>query len=563
MRSLRLMAWRPALLLAGGLALALVAEGSSLGLLGLSGWFIASCYLSGIDPTSTFSYLSPSGGVRAFALARILARYAERLVSHTATLQWLTRIRLRMFADAAAAPADRMRRLREGEALDRAMNDADTLDQLLIRTVVPLTTSAVVVASTAALIWAMSAAAGAAFLSAAVITGTVAMLTASRAAERHRRGAEPACTVRGRARAHLVASTDAWAEMFLLGAVPQARAAAACALDSLRDSEAAAARSQSRGRFGVDACAALTLGTVLTACLAGPSRMSLPDTALVTLLTTAVIELMAGLPVAVHAAQDAAEAARRLAVLAPHGTKPAGTPTHRLSAGSTIPFDTDADVRVTGLALSPSPGLGTPVTDCAVPAGGQLVVSGPSGSGKATLLRAIAGEIATSQNTVGVGGRPPYEWPAGRIVFVPHDDYVFTGTVADNLRLANPDLTDSGMEELLSAVSLSGAGVTASTPVGAGGRELSGGERRRLCLARAVARRPRLLLLDEPIDGVDRATAHDVMVKLRELLPDCTIVAAIHDKDAAAADWPGTLTLTLGSPTLGEDVRGKEPSVPA
>lgn len=95
-RCLRLLAWRPAAVLGAGIALAVLAEASSVGLLGLSGWFIASCYLSGLNPLSGFSYLAPSGGVRSFALARIGGRYAERLVTHAATLRWLTRLRVQM-----------------------------------------------------------------------------------------------------------------------------------------------------------------------------------------------------------------------------------------------------------------------------------------------------------------------------------------------------------------------------------------------------------------------------------------------------------------------------------
>ncbi len=69
-------------LAAGGLVLAVVAELSSAGLLGLSGWFISACAVAGAAAFGSFSYVAPSGGVRAFALARVAGNYSKRLVLH-------------------------------------------------------------------------------------------------------------------------------------------------------------------------------------------------------------------------------------------------------------------------------------------------------------------------------------------------------------------------------------------------------------------------------------------------------------------------------------------------
>jgi ATP-binding cassette subfamily C protein CydC len=542
-RYLRLLAWRPAMVLVAGVLLAVVAEGSSIGLLGLSGWFIASCYLSGLNPLSRFSYLAPSGGVRSLAMSRIAGRYVERLVTHAGTLRWLTRLRVRMFLDAAAAGPDRMRRLSTGEALDRAMSDADTLDRVLIRTVLPVGVAGIGVLAGAGVIGGISVAAAAVFLSGALITATVAVFAGRR---------PTVAAARGAARAELIASVDAWAEMVSLGAVKQLRAAAADRFGALRKAESVVARS--RVRLVVDCCVGATTALVLAVCLFSsrpisllPARpisllsappISLPDVTLIVLLTVGVLELVAALPAARRSAEDASRAADRLAVLAPRSQPGTGRSPARKSP----------DVLVIGVPLAPRAAARVPRVDLRLDAGGLLVVSGRSGSGKTTLLRAVAGELDPAAGVVLIAGRPPRTYPAGEIVFVAHDDYLFTGSVMDNLRLADPEIATARVETLLAAMSLTQRGISADTPLGAGGRQLSGGERRRLCLARAIARVPRVLLLDEPTEGVDEPTAQLVLRQLRNLLPATTIIAAIHDKDLGVLTDHAVVRLSLDDP---------------
>jgi ATP-binding cassette, subfamily C, bacterial CydC len=488
-RSLRLLAWQPAAVLLAGLALALLAEVASIGLIGLSGWFVVTCYVSGITPLSTFSYLAPSGGVRSFAIARIGGRYSERLVTHSATLRWLTRIRVRMFQNVAAAGVGRLRQLSTGQALDRAMSDADTLDAVLIRAVLPwFVTGAGVIAGTG-VISAVSGPAGIAFAAGALATTAIAL----NAGQRQRGGSASVATARGAARADIIAAVDSWEEMVSLGAVDRLRATAASRLASFEAAQAAATRSQSLVKLVTDGGAAITAGAVLAAATLARPAVSAPDALLIVLLAAGLLELMAALPAVARAVRDGAAAATRL---------------DAFGAGSAVPGP--ASAAITPVQLKPA---------------GVVIVSGRSGSGKTTLLRAIADQHGP--------GSPA--WTSGRAVFVAHDDYLFAGSVADNLRLADPGLTTGQIDELLASMDLTARGISARTAVGAGGRQLSGGERRRLCLARAIASQPELLVLDEPTEGVDLPTGQVVLTRLRALLPGTTIVAAIHDKDLAVA----------------------------
>jgi ATP-binding cassette, subfamily C, bacterial CydC len=266
--------------------------------------------------------------------------------------------------------------------------------------------------------------------------------------------------------------------------------------------------------------------------------------ALILLLSAGVLDLLKELPDALRAADGGREAAGRLAILADHDTARPGGPAAILPRPPPLPID--------GLRLPGQLGAARELT-VYLPPVAVLIVTGRSGSGKTTLLRAINGELEPVAGSIRLGSQPPGRVPAGQLVFVEHDDYVFAGTVADNLRLASPSLMSQRALDLLQALCLHQAGITAETHVGATGRALSGGERRRLVLARAATANPAVLLLDEPTEGLDPAIARRVLANLRDLLPATTLVIAMHDKHAALVPpgWGLRLSLDQDGSLLG------------
>jgi ATP-binding cassette, subfamily C, bacterial CydC len=178
---------------------------------------------------------------------------------------------------------------------------------------------------------------------------------------------------------------------------------------------------------------------------------------------------------------------------------------------------------VSGYRLPDTPTRTARQLEFAVAPGQTLVVTGASGSGKTTLLNTIAAalrpEAAGLQPTV--------------VTAMLADDYLFTGTVATNIRLASPTASDDDINDLLATMSLDRSGLDPGTEIGVGGRDLSGGEQRRLHLARALATHPDVLLIDEPTTGLDTSTATHVLTAIRRRLPHAVLVLALHQPPAA------------------------------
>ncbi|MEV1065398.1 ATP-binding cassette domain-containing protein [Streptomyces sp. NPDC050263] len=486
---------------AGGLVLAVVAELSSAGLLGLSGWFVSACAAAGAATFSSFSYVAPSGGVRAFALARVAGNYGKRLVLHAAALRRIATARTGLFDRVSATGRAQEDRLWSGELLDRSMADADSAGMALIEYTTPV---AVTTALTGGAV--LAVAASTSVVSAAVLAaGVVVMAVIAHRTPGTAREAEQ--QTRKALRAELVTAVDAWPELASLGAAEQLAARTTGRFTRLDTAREAAVRRRRR-----DGLVGGLIGTAtLTATAATGGAPDAPTFVFVVLLSLGVLAQAEQLANAAEARATAKAAHRRLTTSVPHTVRaPTAAEIRSWSTEQGIGF---ADYVLPPMALRPGRVLGVTVAR-----GTMLVVTGRSGSGKSTLLRALASSLR--QVTEGRDGRPA-------VVAVAADDHLFTGTLGSNWRLADPALTDDEIDERLAELRLNDSGLTATTAVGPGGRQLSGGELRRVYLGRALARHPHVLIVDEPTTGLDHRTARHVLGILTHL-PDTTVVIALH-----------------------------------
>ena len=157
--------------------------------------------------------------------------------------------------------------------------------------------------------------------------------------------------------------------------------------------------------------------------------------------------------------------------------------------------------------------------------GDTIAFAGPSGSGKSTLVKLLLGLYAPTSGVVSVDGVPINELRYNRvrrqIGFVAQDSQLFSGTIRENLQLVKPDATDEEMLDVLRRASasplLERSGQGLDTRLGESGLRVSGGERQRLSIARALLREPRLFIFDEATSALDSITEREITTAVREV----------------------------------------------
>jgi ATP-binding cassette, subfamily C, bacterial CydC len=503
-------------------------------LLGLAGWFIAASAVAGLAVTSTFSFLFPSAAVQALAWARTLARYGERITTHRASLDLVAALRAALFAAAVRLPRDRAAELRSSELIGRLTIDSDAVEQTLLRAAFPIVAAAAAALGAIAAFTSLSTRVGAVATAGMTITAATLVVAA------RRQVGAPAKTLvsaRAGARRALIEALDGLPELRSFGAAPVAVADVARHLEMYAGARRRLTKIAAGGHGAGTLLADLTLLGVIVASagLLGGASLSTPWFVAVCVVTVVIFEPLNALPGAIVALARGRAAAVRLTELLP----------------ADEPSESRADLP-TAAALCLELALPGQGFERRLRPGDTLLLTGASGSGKSTILRAITGSPASGVE-VRLGEIDPAnvrpEEIAGRVTLVAQDAHVFDGTIRDNLLLADPGAGESKLWDALAAAALAGtaAGFFAGldTPVGPGGDALSGGQRRRLSVAQGVLRKPAVLLLDEPTEGLDNTTACDLLVGVRAALPDAVLVIALHDHRAHVLPWTPTQHIQL------------------
>ncbi|MFF3066026.1 thiol reductant ABC exporter subunit CydC [Oerskovia sp. NPDC057915] len=516
----------------GSLALA-----SSVGLAAVAAWLIARA--SQMPPVLQLSMATVA--VRAFGISRGVFRYLERLASHDVALRGMASLRANVYTSLASGRTAAVAGVRRGDLLARVGADVDSVGDVVVKAVIPAGVALVVSAGSVILVGAFLPSAGLALLACLVLAGVLGPWLSALAA---RRTEERGAAARAEMTSTVLETLEGAGPLAVSGRLAQR-------MDSLRrtDRELASvtnsgartsgtAAAINNAAIGLAVLAALLLG--IPAVAAG--TLTPVELAVVVLTPLAVFEAAGVLPGAAVQLHRSRQAARRIMELldaagAPDASEPARAGDHARPDEPTVTATDvacgwDGRAAVTGVDLVVRPGR-------------TVAVVGPSGVGKTTLLMTTAGLIPQIAGNVSLGDAPIGTFTpddvAHQVVFVAEDGHVFDTTVLENLRVARGDVTPDEASAAMVDVGLgewlAGLPDGVDTTLGPDATTISGGERRRLLVARALLAPAPLLLVDEPAEHLDPATADELLTHLVETsrTDGRGIVVATHRLSALAA----------------------------
>ncbi|RDB42260.1 thiol reductant ABC exporter subunit CydC [Halomonas sp. DQ26W] len=541
---LHLLARRRGRLLAGAALLALTLF-SAIGLLALSGWFITASAVTGMALAAglavSLDVYVPGGGIRTFAVTRTVARYVERLYNHDTVLRLLADLRGKLFAVMAGLDERVLARRRASDWLNRLTADIDTLDSLYLRLLAPPIVALLAIVLLVGFLAIWVPVAGLAV--AALLLPTWIWLTAGQAwlgmAPSHNQVSHLQ-----RLRSQAIEHLQGQAELEAYGARDAHRHRLQQRETQLQKAQRRLGRLAGFGTSLVNLVVGLTMLAALWLAAAAweQGEISAAVMVMVPLAVLAAGEAFAQLPVAfthLGATRGAAERLNELVASGGEGTKPGSVslPTGPLS------------ISLRGVTLR-YPGAIQPVLediDLELLGGERLALTGASGAGKSSVAALLIRQLPPTAGGIWLGGEllSTIETRSlrERVAVLGQRIDLFQDSLAHNLYLADPAAVDADLWRALAWVELAEWAESLprglATRVGEGGRQLSGGQARRLALARLWLRDPGLVILDEPFAGLDAEMAARLSGRLDQWLAGRTVLYLVHQLDGGPFEPPG------------------------
>ena len=501
-------------------------------LMAVSGWFIASMAVAGVTKVS-FNYFIPSAAIRALAISRTTGRYIERLVTHGAAFRALSELRLWLFLRLAPLSPALLERYSSGDLSGRLRSDIDSLEALYLRIIAPLLTGAISMIAATLFVAFWSRSASLALCSSLIVAGLLLPLGVRRLSEAH--GRESAVSA-GELRSLVTEGISGGAELILLGAVEKHSEQVDALSARLVRSQEKLASAGALAASGVILSAAAGLAAILISGSASVihGEMTGPQLVMLLLFSAAVFEAAGGMSSAMQMLPSAMESARRLTELS-EAVPPVPEPLNPLQ----LPSETSISFRNVSFAYDHA----VPVLsgfNLDLPGGAKVALTGRSGSGKSTLAQILL-RFRNYEGSVTIGGAELALLSSDElrtlISAVSQQPHIFNTTIRDNITVSRPSASP---EEISKAVYdavldewIAGLPEGLDTIVGEMGSAVSGGEARRIAVARALLQEAKIYILDEPTEGLDADTERKLLERVGRRTEGKTLLLISHRPAAA------------------------------
>lgn len=513
-----------------GLVLMITGLASSIGLLTTSGWFLAATAIAGLG--TLFNFFYPSASVRGLAIGRTLFRYFEKLVTHDATFRILAKLRVQVFEKIIPLSPAVLNRYRNSDLLNRLVSDVDTLDSLYLRLIAPfITTIFVILAMCIGLSFVNAPLAlglGVSLLLLVLIIPTVFYQLGKKFGDK---------LVHSRAlyRTQFLEFIQAQAELLLFNAEDKLK-------DNMAKTEAnwQADQQKEANLSGFSTALSLFLnGLIIAAMLWFSSQAEFGDDeyrmafiALFTFAALASFEILMPLGSAfLHIGQVIASAERVTDIIEQQPL---------VTFSGKAEFDQNAITLIEAKDLSftypERQNRALENLNLTIQKDKKVAILGKTGSGKSTLLQLLVRNYDANQGELFLAGKPIADYSEdtlrSQFCFLTQRVHVFSDTLRQNLQFASA-VNISG-EKMIKVLNQVGLGKLLEQEqgldiwLGDGGRPLSGGEQRRLGLARILLNEAPILLLDEPTEGLDRETERQILRLILAHTENKTLIMVTH-----------------------------------
>ena len=513
-----------------GLVLMITGLASSIGLLTTSGWFLAATAIAGLG--TLFNFFYPSASVRGLAIGRTLFRYFEKLVTHDATFRILAKLRVQVFEKIIPLSPAVLNRYRNSDLLNRLVSDVDTLDSLYLRLIAPFITAIFVI---------LAMCIGLSFVNAPLALGLgislllLVFVIPTVFYQLGKKFGDKLVHSRALYRTQFLEFIQAQAELLLFNAEDKLK-------DNMAKTEAnwQADQQKETNLSGFSTALSLFLNGLIIAAMLwfssqaefGNDEYRMAFIALFTFAALASFEILMPLGSAfLHIGQVIASAERVTDIIEQQPL---------VTFNGKAEFDQNATILIEAKDLSftypERQNRALENLNLIIQKGKKVAILGKTGSGKSTLLQLLVRNYDANQGQLFLAGKPIADYAEdtlrSQFCFLTQRVHVFSDTLRQNLQFASAvNISDEKMIEVLNQVGLGklleqeqGLDIW----LGDGGRPLSGGEQRRLGLARILLNDAPILLLDEPTEGLDRETERQILRLILAHAENKTLIMVTH-----------------------------------